>query len=171
MRRTYLLWAVALAMCLAPAQAVCQGRTTQTGMKPATAQPSAAKTVAWISKADEQTLISMEREAWEVIKKKDWKAYDRLLAPDFVWIDDGGIIAGRAAAVKYFTGFDLAGYTMEEVKVTAFAPGVAFVTYKVTGEGRFQGEPIPAKPFYIGSGYVKRAGKWMNFFTQSTLSR
>jgi len=140
-------------------------------MKPATPQRGAAKTVAWISKADEQTLISMERENWEVIKKKDWKAYDRLLTPDFVWIDDGGIIAGRAATVKYFTGFDLAGFTLQEVKVTAFAPGVAFVTYKVTEQGRFQGEPIPAKPFYIGSGYVKRGGKWANFFTQSTLSR
>ena len=169
MRRIYLSWAVALAMCLVPAQAVCQGE--KTGMKPATTQPGAAKTVAWISKADEQMLISMEREAWEVIKKKDWKAYDRLLTPDFVWIDDGGIIAGRAAAVKYFTGFDLASYTMEEVKVTAFASGVAFVTYKVTEEGRFQGEPIPAKPSYIGSGYVKHGGKWVNFFTQSTLSR
>jgi len=156
-------------MCLAPVEAVCQGGKTDT--KPATTQAVAAKTVARISKADEQTLISMEREAWEVIKKKDWKTYDRLLAPDFVWIDDGGIIAGRAAAVKYFTGFELAGYTMEEVKVTAFAPGVAFVTYKVTEEGRFQGEPIPAKPSYIGSGYVKHGGKWVNFFTQSTLSR
>jgi hypothetical protein len=171
MRRAYLSWAVALAMCLVPARAVCQGGKTNTAMKPATTQPGAAKTVASISKADEQTLMSMEREAWEVIKKKDWKAYDRLLTPDFVWIDDGGIIAGRDAAVKYFTGFDLAGYTMEELKVTAFGPGVAFVTYKVTEQGRFQGEPIPAKPFYIGSGYVKRGGKWVNFLTQSTLSR
>ena len=164
MRRTYLSWAVALAMCLVPARAVCQGGNTNTATKPATTQPGAAKT-------DEQTLMSAEREAWEVIKKKDWKAYDRLLTPDFVWIDDGGVIAGRDGAVKYFTGFDLAGYTMEEVKATAFGPDVAFVTYKVTLQGRFQGEPIPAKPFYIGSGYVKRGGKWVNFFTQSTLSR
>jgi hypothetical protein len=122
-------------------------------------------------RADEQTLICLEREAWEVIKKKDWKVFDRLLTPDFVWIDDGGIIAGRAAAVKYFTGFDLAGYTMQEVKVTAFGPGVAFVTYSVIEQGSFGGKPVPAKPSYIGSGYVKHGGKWVNFFTQSTLAQ
>jgi hypothetical protein len=173
MRKTYLSWAVvvALALCLAPAQAIGQGAKTKSAMKPAATQPGAAKTVAWISKADEQTLISKEREAWDVIKKKDWKAYDTLLASDFVWIDDSGMIVGREAAVKYFTGFDLADFTMQEVRVTAFAPGVAFVTYKVTEQGRFQGEAMPAKPFYVGSGYVKRGGKWVNFFTQSTLSR
>ena len=171
MRRTCLLWAVALAMCLAPAPAVCQGGKSETGIKPATSQPGAAKTATSISKADEQTLIDMEREAWEVIKKKDWKAFDRLLTPDYVWIDEGGIIGGRAASVKYFTGLDLAGYTMQDVKVTAFGPGVAFVTYSVTQQGSFGGQPIPAKPSYIGSGYVKRGGKWVNFFTQSTPSR
>lgn len=171
MRRSYLPWAVALALCLAPAQALSQGAKTETGMKSATAQPGAAKTAAALSKADEETLISMEREAWEVIKKKDWKAFDRLLTPDYVWIDDGGIIAGRTASVKYFTGTDLAGYTMQEVKVTAFGPGVAFVTYSVTEQGSFQGQAIPAKPFYVGSGYVKRGGKWVNFFTQETPSR
>jgi len=164
MRRTYLAWAVALAMCLVPARAMGQSGKANTATKPATTQPGAGK-------ADEQTLVSMEREAWEVMKKKDWKAFDRLMTPDFVWIDDGGIIAGRDAVMKYFTGFDLTGYTMEEVKVTGFGPDVAFVTYKVTEQGRFQGEAIPSKPYYIGSGYVKRGGKWVNFFTQSTMSR
>ncbi len=170
MRRTYLLWVVALAMCLAPAQAICQGGKAEPGMKPATTQSGAAKAAASLSKADEQALIGMEREAWEVIKKKDWKAFDRLLTPDYLWIDEGGIISGRTPAVKYFTAFDLAGYTMQDVKVTAFGPGVAFVTYSVSEQGSVGGQPVPAKPSYIGSGYVKRGGKWVNFFTQSTLS-
>jgi len=109
MRRTYLSWAVALAMCLVPARAVCQGGKTNTATKPATTQPGAARTVASTSKADEQTLMSMEREAWEVIKKKDWKAYDRLLTPDFVWIDDAGVIAGRDAVAEIFHRLRLGG--------------------------------------------------------------
>ena len=171
MRKTCLLWAVALAVCLAPAQLIGQAGKTETGMKAAATQSGAAKTAASISKADEQTLIGMEREGWEVVKKKDWKGFDRLLTPDYVSIDEGGIIAGRAASVKYFTGLDLAGYTMQDVKVTAFGPGLALVTYSVTEQGSFGGQPIPAKPYYVGSGYVKRGGKWVNFFTQETPSR
>jgi hypothetical protein len=66
---------------------------------------------------------------------------------------------------------DLAGYAMQDVKVTPFGPGLAFVTYSVTEQGSFGGQPIPAKPYYVGSGYVKRSGKWVNFFSQETQSR
>ena len=168
--RNHRSWALVLALCLAPVPAFAKAGDAPKQATPGPAHAGAPK-AAWITKTDEQTLISAEREAWEVFKKKDWKAFDRLLTPDFVWIDDGGIIAGRAATVKYFTGFDIADFTMQDVKVTAFGPGVAFVTYNVTLQGRFQGEPIPAKPSYIGSGYVKRGGRWVNFFAQSTLSR
>jgi ketosteroid isomerase-like protein len=155
MKKAFLACTIALLMVvLFPAQGVGQGK----------------KTTAAISKADEQTLVNMEREAWENVKKKDWNALDRVMTANFVWIDDGGIIVGKADATKRFTGFDLTGYNMENVKVTAFAPQVAFVTYGVTLQGRFEGQPILAKPSYVGSGYVKRGGKWLNFFTQSTLS-
>jgi len=159
MRKIQLSWAVVLALSLVPIRMVCQSA------------PGMAAAKASISSADEKNLVTMEREAWEIIKKKDWKGFDRLLTTDFVWIDDGGTIAGREAAVKYFMGLDLSNFTMEDVKVTAFAPNVAFVTYRITEDGHFQGEPLPAKPYYIGSGYVKRGGKWGNFFVQTTLSR
>jgi Domain of unknown function (DUF4440) len=170
MNTTHLSLALVLAICLVSIQAFGRAGTTAKQAKPPVKQAASAKSVAWISKADEETLASLEREAWEVVKKKDWKAYDTLLTPEFTWIDDDGIIIGRAESVKRFSDFDLSGYTMQEVKVTGFGPGVAFVTYKVMLQGRFQGKPIPAKPSYIGSGYVKRGGKWMNFLTQSTQS-
>ncbi len=151
-----------------PASTKESGATSGHGMT--AAELSNTNTAAAISKADEQTLVNMEREAWENVKKKDWNALDRVMTANFVWIDDGGIIVGKADATKRFTGFDLTGYNMENVKVTAFAPQVAFVTYGVTLQGRFEGQPIPAKPSYVGSGYVKRGGKWLNFFTQSTPS-
>jgi len=116
-------------------------------------------------------IANLERKAWEAVKTKDWKASDTLLVPEFVWIDEGGVVNGRAESVKRFSGFDITGYTMQDVKVTAFGPDVAFVTYSVTLQGRFQGKAIPPKPSYVGSGYVKRGSKWVNFFTQSTQSR
>jgi hypothetical protein len=123
------------------------------------------------TKAAEEKLISLEKQDWEVWKKKDWSTLGRLLSPDFVWIDDSGVIAGRTNVVKYFSDVDLTGYTMEDVMVTFFNPDVALVTYKATEKGTFKGEQLPSKPFYVGSGYVKRGGKWVNVYTQTTSAR
>jgi len=62
----------------------------------------------------------MEKEDWDVIKKKDWKAFDRLLSEDFVWIDDSGVIGGGKNSADYFSSFDLADYSMEDIKVVMF---------------------------------------------------
>jgi hypothetical protein len=90
------------------------------------------------TKAEEEKLISLEKRDWEVTKKKDWKSLAKLLSPDFVWIDDSGVIAGRTDFVKYFANVDLSDYAMEDVKVTFFNPNVALVTYKVTEKGSFR---------------------------------
>jgi Domain of unknown function (DUF4440) len=166
----YIVSILAIALSLAPAGAF--GQTTKTakqaGSLPTSADASNLATA--ISKADEGKLVSLERNAWELVKKKDWKAFDSVLTPNFVWIDDGGIFTGRDEAVKHFGSIDLTGYDMQDVKVTAFGPDTALVSYKITEQGRAAGQPIPDKPYYVGSGYVKVGGKWLNFFTQSTLS-
>ena|SRR5215469_4410273 len=77
------------------------------------------------------------------------EAIDRLLSPDFVWVDDSGVILGRTDFVKYFANVDLSDYTMENIKVTLFNPDVALVTYKVTEKGSFKGEQLPSKPYYV----------------------
>jgi len=147
-----------------PASTKESGATSGHGM-------TAAEQTGKGTKAEEEKLISLEKLDWEVTKKKDWKALDGLLSPDFVWVDDGGVIAGRSEFVKYFANVDLTDYAMEEVKVTLFTPNVALVTYKVTEKGSFKGEQLPSKPYYVGSGYLKRGGEWVNIFTQTTLAR
>jgi hypothetical protein len=59
----------------------------------------------------------------------------------------------------------------EDVKVTLFNTDVALVTYKVTEKGSFKGEQLSSKPCYAGSEYLKRTGKWVNIYTQTTLAR
>ncbi len=113
-------------------------------------------------------LISMEKEDWEVAKHKDWKAYDRLLSEDFVWIDASGVIAGRAPVVHYLADLDLQAYAMEDVKVTMFSKDVALLTYKIMQKGAFRGQALPSTPSYVSSQWVRRGGRWVNVFTQMT---
>ena len=120
------------------------------------------------SQPTKEALIGLEQEDWEEAKKKDWKAYDRLLSEDFVWVDENGVIAGRVPFVRYFADLDLKDYAMEDVKVTMFSQDVALLTYKVTEKGTFRGAALPPTPSYVSSQYIRRGGKWVNVFTQTT---
>jgi hypothetical protein len=120
------------------------------------------------SKQTEAALISLEKEDWEVAKKKDWKAYDRLLSEDFVWVDASGVITGRSPLVRYISDLDLHDYALEDVHVTMFSNDVALRTYKVTQKGAFRGQALPSTPSYVSSEWVRRGGRWVNVFTQMT---
>jgi Domain of unknown function (DUF4440) len=95
----------------------------------------------------------------------------RLLSQDFVWVDDSGVLLGREPFLKYIAGLDLTDYAMDDIKVTMFNNNVAMLTYKVIHHGKFAGQTIPPTPFYVGSEYLRRAGHWVNVFTQMTSAK
>jgi|SRR5579862_9486336 len=113
-------------------------------------------------------LIQNEKHEWDVAKKKDWGAYNQLLSQDFIWIDDGGVVLGRAPFLKYIAAFDLTDYAMDDVKVTMFNGNTAMLTYKVILHGKFGNQAIPPTPSYVSSEYIRHGGRWWNVFTQST---
>src|SRR5690242_3140352 len=80
---------------------------------------------------DQTALVQLEKDAWDVAKQKNWQAYNRLLSPDFVWIDDSGVLLGREAFLKYIADLDLTDYAIEGMKVTMFNNNTALLTYKV----------------------------------------
>jgi hypothetical protein len=162
--RKYIVWLFAVAMMSMSAPA-----SAQTPKQPDTSQSRGGTPSG--EKADEEKLMALEKQDWELIKKKDWKPFDTLLSRDFVWVDESGVIAGRDGFLKTFSNIDLTDYAMGDVKVTFFSPDMGLVTYKVTEKGSFKGEQLPSKPYYVGSGYVRRDGQWVNVFTQTTLSR
>jgi len=168
--RKYLRWTLVLSFLTVAGLCFAQAERQTAGTKPTTGHPAKSKTAA-TSKTTQEKLIALEKQDWEVMKKKDMKALDRLLSEDFVWVDDSGVISGRSGVVNYLSGFDLADYSMEDVKVVLFSRDVALLAYQVTLKGSFKGQPFPSKPSYISSGYLKRGGKWINIFTQSTLAK
>jgi hypothetical protein len=123
------------------------------------------------SQTDQAALVQLEKEAWDVAKQKNWQAYNRLLSQDFVWIDDSGVLLGREPFLKYIADLDLTDYAMEDVKVTMFNNNAAMLTYKVILHGKHAGHAIPPTPSYIGSEYLRRGGRWVNVFTQTTAAK
>lgn len=168
--KKYLRWTLVLSFLTMAGLCFAQTEKQGAGTKPAAGRPVKAKTAA-ASKKTHEELTDLEKQDWEAMKRKDMKALDRLLSDDFVWVDDSGVISGRPEVINYLSDFDLADYSMEDIKVVIFSKDVALLAYAVTLKGSFKGEALPSKPSYISSEYLKRGGKWINVFTQSTLAR
>jgi hypothetical protein len=112
------------------------------------------------------TILENETATWETLKQKNYSAFGKLVADNYVGIDNTGI-SDRAELLKAMPDLHLLGYSMEDVKVMSVANGVALITYKVKLAGSYQGKDLK-RPIYAASIWVKRGSKWLQTFNQET---
>lgn len=105
---------------------------------------------------------------WEAFKKKDKKAYDDLLADDFVGVeDDNQGQRKKAAAVAEIDRSVVNDYKLFAVSVTPLAPNSALVTYELT----LLFPPKAAVRFkrvLVAEIWIKRNGQWKERYYQET---
>jgi hypothetical protein len=136
------------------------------------------------SKAFEEKIVALEKQANEVIKKiaNSHSDIDRntllsLLADEFVYVDPRGI-AGKSDFIssKVEKGQKLGveaknatftDFRMEDVKVIELNKDAGLITYKITAKVTRNGKDLTDQD-YASSVWVNRGGKWLNLFGQST---
>jgi hypothetical protein len=136
------------------------------------------------SKAFEENIVALEKQANEVIKKlansdsdTDRETLRSLLADEFVYVDPRGM-AGKSAFIrsKVEKGQKLGveakkatftDFRMEDVRVVELNKEAALITYKITAKVTRNGKDLTDQA-YASSVWVNRGGKWMNLFGQST---
>lgn len=105
---------------------------------------------------------------WEAFKKKDKKAYDDLLADDFVGVeDDNQGQRKKAVAVAEIDRSVVNDYKLFAVSVTPLAPNSALVTYELT----LLFPPKAAVRFkrvLVAEIWIKRNGQWKERYYQET---
>ncbi len=127
------------------------------------------RTAAATNQALEAQIVALEKRGWEAIKNKDYANAASLQAEDYQEIDMDGL-RNKVQALQYARNLVLTDYAMSDVKLTMLAKDVALLTYKATETGTFKGQPLSPKPFYFGTLYMNRHGKWLAVFLQETLS-
>jgi hypothetical protein len=117
-----------------------------------------------VSEAD---IIAKEKAAWDTLKKKDYDAFGKLLASDYIEISDGGVFdkAGIIADVK---DFDLADVTFADWKMLPIDNDAVIITYTTTVKGTYKGEPVPSGPYRSAGAWVDRNGNWQAIYFQQT---
>ena len=138
----------------------------QSGMESNTA--TKAKNSAMSMSADESTLIANEQKIMDAIKNRKPEIFKSL-------VDQNGTVqtpqgARRVADVMPFI-FDASStiteYKMEDAKVMMLDKNTAILTYKSSSTATRNGK-TESEMSYDSTVWVKRKGKWMAMFHQST---
>lgn len=165
MRKFQLCMFVAVLLILASTgMAYAQQKNQQTGQSLQAASASKGKS------SLEETIISMEKRAWEAVKNRDTKAFSELFAADGMMADSAGF-ATRSAFFQTLPDLTISQYTLTDFKVMMIDKDSAIITYKADVKGSFKGQAFPPNPAYVSSIWTKRGGKWMAVYHQETMAQ
>jgi hypothetical protein len=131
---------------------------------------------AWVQAQDaqlEKTLIANERAINEAVMKGDPAAFGRYVAQDSWAIDS---MSGRMATAEFVKtmpamakDMKMTSWDITEPKVISVDANTAVLTYKWTGSGTYQGQPIPS-PVWASTVWTKRGGTWTAVFHQESMA-
>jgi hypothetical protein len=118
-----------------------------------------------------ETLIALEKQAWEAWKNKDGKFYQSFLSEDTVAVGRTGVDK-KAAIIRDISGSncEIRGYSLDNYDLVMVDKNTAILTFNATQDYTCEGEAGPT-PIWASSVYVKRKGKWLNVFHQETPAR
>jgi hypothetical protein len=112
--------------------------------------------------------IAKEREVWDALMKKDKAADAGLLADDFVGLYDTGFGTKSEHVNQMDDHYAIDSYTIQDARILRLSAEAALVLYKSTCTGSGEWKQYCAKPVYVSSLWVRRAGHWLGLFSQDT---
>jgi ketosteroid isomerase-like protein len=122
--------------------------------------------------ATEKMLIANERAVNEAVVKGDLATFKKHVSADAWSIDPMG---GRASVADFIKGFEamakdfkITSWDITETHTIWVDANTAVLTYKWTGTGTYQGQPVPS-PVWTSTVWTKKGGKWMAIFHQESV--
>jgi hypothetical protein len=114
----------------------------------------------------DKALIANERKINDAVAKGDKTAFSALVAPT-AWMADGSGFMKTSDFLPMFADVKITSWAISDEKVSWVDSNTAIVTYKWTGAGTFQGQPIPAST-YASTVWTKKGDKWVAVYHQES---
>lgn len=124
----------------------------------------ASKSTAPLSEAD---ITAREKATWETLKKKDYDGFGKMLASDYIEVEDDGVY-DKPGILTYLKDLNITDATFSDWKVLPIDKDAVILTYNVNLKATYKGQPIPPGPYRAAAAWVNRDGKWLGFYYQST---
>ncbi|HKO42824.1 MAG TPA: nuclear transport factor 2 family protein [Pyrinomonadaceae bacterium] len=145
--------------------AACAVPPTNQSVATNTSSPSPA--VGPLTEAD---AIAKERAMWDTLKAKDFVAFEKMLATDYLEVLPTGV-NDRAETLTEVKDLVITDVTFSDWRLVPLDKDAALVMYNATIKGTFKGQAFPEGPYRSTSGWVNRDGKWQAFYYQETLTQ
>jgi hypothetical protein len=120
----------------------------------------------------EKAIIAAERAIHESIVKGNVAGFKQQVAADSWAID---AMMGRMSTAEFIKSLDtitkdmkMESWDITDTQVIWADANSAVLTYKWSGKGTYQGQPIPS-PVWASTVWTKRGGKWTAVFHQETI--
>ena len=110
-----------------------------------------------------EMLIALEKETWELYKKKDVKALTELTPADFYDIYSDGTVVNKERWLRDMLGADVKDSTLSDFKVIMLTKDAAVVVYTAVAHGTQDGKEVSIHNA-VTSCWAKRNGRWLNIF-------
>ena len=128
----------------------------------ASSQPGApaASPAATSSDATTSAIVAAETKIWEAWKNKDAAAMESALGKDFTFVSGMGRW-DRAEVMKQWvteSKCEVRSYSLTEPKTTPLANNITLLTFKGSGQGTCDGQPIQTE--WYGVAFMNDAGTW-----------
>ncbi len=147
--------------------AACMAPTGNTNMTSNSNTNSNSNTESRTAGPSEVDLIAKEKAGWDAIKKKDWEGLGKLLAGDFIDVEDDGVY-DKAGSIASLKNYNLTDVTYSDWKMLTVDKDSAVLTYNINPTGTNNGQAIPPGPYRAAAAYVNRGGEWLGIYFQQT---
>jgi len=119
-----------------------------------------------------ETLMTKEKDSWEMIKKKDLLALKDFFGDDVILIFSDATRYNKADYLKLLPDYKLESYAIEgKADLLLLTPDAATVVYRINYTSEIKDEKPRKVTVLASSSYARRDGKWLNVFYQETQKR
>ncbi len=134
------------------------------GLLVAAEQPQAQQAKEDLAK----TLLALEKESWELIKRRDLESIRRYATDDFLWLFWDGTRVRKDNLEAFLNRYELVSYTITESEVIRFDADAAVLVYRLTYTAAEKGKKPVQQTVWATSTYVRRGDAWKEILYQET---
>jgi hypothetical protein len=117
---------------------------------------------------DLDAFIELETNVWDALHRGDAEADIRLLAEDFLGVYPSGFANRSDHAGQLANGPTVAEFAISDARLTVLSDDHVLLSYRADWRRFSNREPSPAESMYISSVWSRRAGGWVNVFSQDS---
>ena len=119
---------------------------------------------------DLQALVVLETMVWDALQRGDADADRRLLADDFLGVYSSGFAGRNDHAGQLEGGPTVASFELHEPRMLELGDDHMLLSYRADYQRLVGGVAQPGETMYVSSLWSRRAGEWVNVFSQDTAS-